>query len=85
MKERSFHREETIIEPFRILEYPNFRIYFSTVPKYTTQYHKSPIAVHEYITKQLAVGDAPRAKFFYPDQNIVEKHFQMDHSFFTET
>ncbi len=31
MKERSFLSEETIIEPFRILEYPNFRIYYSTV------------------------------------------------------
>jgi DNA/RNA endonuclease G (NUC1) len=33
----------------------------------------------------LAEGDAPRAKFFFPEETIPEKHFQVDQSFFYET
>lgn len=49
------------------------------------QYHRSPLSVHEILTKSLIEGDAPRAKFFFPDENIKEKHLQVDQSFFAET
>ena len=28
------------------------------------------MAVHEYLTKDVADGGAPRAKYFYPDDHI---------------
>jgi DNA/RNA endonuclease G (NUC1) len=52
---------------------------------FLTQYHKDPLSVHELITKEIADGDAPRAKYFYPSDHIKERHFQVDGNYFYET
>jgi DNA/RNA endonuclease G (NUC1) len=41
--------------------------------------------VHEHIKVELIKGEVPRNRYFFPDEQIKEKHFQVDQSFYAET